>query len=553
MMRHALWLSALAACGTSDGPPGGDTDTTAHTDPPVADTDLPAEDVLAPLDLLARTSLDLRGIRPSLDEIAAVEADPAALDSLIDNFLASPRFGRRVREIYDEIFLTRDEAPFAELAYLEEVWSIPDLSRSIGEEPTRILEHIANAGLPLTAFVTGDWTMANEVTADIFPVDYPPGQTGWQVAHYTDQRPAAGALSTNGLWWQHGSMLNNLNRGRANQFSRIFLCFDYLNAQIDFTGVSALDSEQALGDAIRTDPACASCHDTLDPLAAHFYGFWYFTRRLYDPYDTSAYHPERERAWADLGGLPPAFHGAPTTGLADLGRRTAADPAFSQCFATRSWEGLMRRTATNPERRDILDHDAVFRRAELDVRTLYADIVRSPAYRSGAGVEGRKLASAAVLSSQIEALTGFVWAESGWDLVRAPLLGFGPMAGAVDHIHRAEPLREPSTTLALVHKRLAEAAATYVVDHDLSSGSPTLLTQVDGQEDPTSPDGEAAIRDQIATLHARILTQPVPPDGPIVDALWALWQQTHVGPAPGHEAWSAVITVLLRDPRLVVY
>ena len=46
------------------------------------------------------------------------------------------------------------------------------------------------------------------------------GATGWQVSRYTDGRPAAGVLSTNGLWWRYYSTVSNLNRSRAAAISR---------------------------------------------------------------------------------------------------------------------------------------------------------------------------------------------------------------------------------------------------------------------------------------------------------------------------------------------
>ena len=40
--------------------------------------------------------------------------------------------------------------------------------------------------------------MANPMLGEIWPVDYPDGAEGWQQATYTDGRPGAGVLATNG-------------------------------------------------------------------------------------------------------------------------------------------------------------------------------------------------------------------------------------------------------------------------------------------------------------------------------------------------------------------
>ena len=78
----------------------------------VGDPPLVEEPVMAPVDALVRASLDLRGVRPSLDEIAAVEGDPgfgegSAFVGLVDTFLDDPRYEGRVRDLWAEIYLTR--------------------------------------------------------------------------------------------------------------------------------------------------------------------------------------------------------------------------------------------------------------------------------------------------------------------------------------------------------------------------------------------------------------------------------------------------------------
>ena len=41
---------------------------------------------MGPLRALARISMDLRGVRPSVGELEAVEADPTALGEVVDGF-----------------------------------------------------------------------------------------------------------------------------------------------------------------------------------------------------------------------------------------------------------------------------------------------------------------------------------------------------------------------------------------------------------------------------------------------------------------------------------
>lgn len=556
----AWGVGVLGACGDDADDPGGpsplDETDAVDTEPPGdSDTAPPVEaprPSYVPTDAvgwLVRASLDLRGVRPSLEELAAVEADPDAVEGLVVGFVDDPRFGDRVAELFAEVYLTRDEDPFVRLETYEGRWSLEDLARSTGAEPLQVLARIAREDRSYAEVVTADWTMANEVTGDIWPVDYPEGATGWQVVRYTDGRPSVGLLASNGLWWKYGSMENNLNRGRGNQFSRLFLCADFLAAEIDFSTDQPLSSEEALGDAIRTDPKCAACHDALDPLASHFFGFWYFGPRKATRIDHARYHPQRERAWRDYDGLPPAYRGQPTSGLADLGARVVDDPRFSRCFVERSFDLLLRRARLEDERVILDELTEAFLAEGMRVGALYRALVRHEAYRHGEGDGRLKLVSPAVLSTQLEDLTGFRLSRDDWDLVTAPVLGLQGLAGGIDGRTRTERLDEPSTTQALVVQRLAESAALHVVGHDLATPAEArLLTRVAGVEAAD----DALVAEQIAELHARILSVRVAADDPevlaLVDVLRA-FEASH----DDATAWVAVVTILLRDPRFLVY
>src|SRR5689334_1736014 len=99
-----LWL-AIVGCSTSE--PGAPPVPTP--DPTVPEVPGAEVEGLSPLEMLARTSLDIRGVRPTPDEIARVEADPAALDALVEAFFVDPRFEDRVMALYQEVFLTKME------------------------------------------------------------------------------------------------------------------------------------------------------------------------------------------------------------------------------------------------------------------------------------------------------------------------------------------------------------------------------------------------------------------------------------------------------------
>ncbi len=389
--------------------------TTDSGEPPPEDT-LPEMD---PVRLLARISLDVRGIRPSDSEIAAVQADPDAVDGFIDAWLQDPRWPDRLIDLYGERFFTLTEA-YTLTGYdygLENNGS--SFTRSVGEEPLRILAQIAAEDAPYTDIVTADWSMADEDLAAAWPLDYPASGQGWQKVHYTDGRPAAGVLSTNAMWWRYGSTESNANRKRANAVSRILLCNDYLSRPIDFERtVDLLDSEAVL-DALGSDPACVGCHSTLDPLASYFYGFYYFDDATTD--ELTRYHPEREALWATLTDIAPAYYGVPGYNLRDLGEQMAADPRLVECAVETAFELLLRRDRLTEDMATLTAHREAFVDGGLTFRALYRSLLHDPLYRAGpsevTGAVATKLAPPPLVSSMVEDLTGFRWTDDGAEIL----------------------------------------------------------------------------------------------------------------------------------------
>lgn len=505
-------------------------------------------------ELLTRVSLDLRGVRPSAEDVAAVEADPAALDGLIDTYLHDPRLGDRIVDLFSEVYLTKTETLTVSLSpYDIDDVPLPDVYRSIGEEPLRVLAEIAVADLPVTELVTADWTMANEVTARLWPLDYPAGETGWKRARYTDGRPAAGVLSGTALWWRYGSTDSNANRKRANAVSRIFLCNDYLSRPISFDrNVNLLDTD-ALSDALRSNPGCVNCHASLDPLAAYFFGFW-----TYDPNsaDAGRYHPSRERQWETYLGTPPAYYGEPASGLGDLGWQIAADHRYPECFAQRTTELLLRRDAGLLDFGSLARHRDALIAGGLTLRPLLRSIVDSDEYRAADDTlptaAPTKLVTPELLQSQVEDLTGFRWTSGGYDLMLSEAAGFLTLAGGADGSFVTRSARTPNTTLLLVVERLAEAAAEHVVVADAADpAGARLFRYVDFTETPQTD--RAAMAEQIRHLHVRVFGRTVAADGPEVEANLLLWSELYAVDADPLTAWSGLLSALLRDPDFLLY
>ena len=290
-----MWLIACSAPAeyaeteTSDGTPE---EQSADSGAP---SDVPDEDLMG-MDAawLRRVSLDLRGIPPSEADLDALEADPQIWGELRDGYLEDGRLNERLVHVFAERWHTRVDVFDIEVYDygLPAILEYP-FERAVGEEPLRIMSRVVTEDLPWTEIVLGDWTMADDILATVWPLDYPEGETGWVVSRYTDGRPGVGVLATNGLWWRYNTDESNMNRRRAAAISKLLLCEDYLVRPVAFS--EADTTSEATADAVHSDPYCLACHASLDPVAASLFGFWWLS--LYSEIEETTYHPEREALW----------------------------------------------------------------------------------------------------------------------------------------------------------------------------------------------------------------------------------------------------------------
>lgn len=512
------------------------------------------EPLPAPL-LLRRLSLDLRGTLPTLAELDAVEADPAALEGLLDTLLADPRLGDRLVALLGELWLTRvDTFNLDPIDYgLDDAVEYSFL-RSVGEEPLRLAAEVAVQDLPWTDVVTVDWTLGNDLLAEIWELDCEEGE-GWRRCRYTDGRPAGGVLMTNGLWWRYYTTPNNYNRSRAAALSRLFLCEDFLLRPVSFEAPRLLDRE-SLNEAIRLEPACVSCHSAMDPLASAMFGFWWFD--LYDTSELSRYHPEREWLGEYYLEVAPAWFGEALSGPGELGPRLAADPRFSSCTVETFARGLWRRELVRSDTDELLRlRDAWVAQDDAPLRPLLRALVQSATYTAGSLTEDApaeaeslttlRLMSAEVLASAVEELTGFTWTFEGFDQLDNDLLGYRVLLGGVDGHTVTSPERNPSISRAVAVRRLAEAAASTAVAAAFDNPDPEGLFS--GMTSAHTPDDPAFV-DALDTLHRRLFAE-LPTDEERAAAL-AFWAEVRAVSGP-RTAWAALLAAWLRDPRFSTY
>jgi len=525
-------------------------------------------------DQLIRASMALRGVRPGADELAAVRDDPDAVESIVDGYLDSPEFGETMRDLHAEAFLTRyANLPLPAADELADAQTGP-MQESLGEEPLRLIEHVIMGDRPYTEIVTADYTMADPTVATAYGLAYDQAGPTWQETHYTDGRPAAGVLATTAFLVRHRSAGDNFNRGRANAMSRALLCYDFLSRDVVVDGSIDLSDPEVVANAVVENAACASCHQTLDPLASYVWGFnpnlnqGEIERGGYPLLDF--FRPDQVNRWRRTSHRPPGFFGITADGLGGLGAAIAADPRFSSCAARRFYSFMAQEPLDQVPLELVAELQRRFVDSGYSAKQLAKAVVLSQPFRAShatadADAEhlvGLKKARPEQLSRMFRDLTGFTWETVATarlrggkvgrvDLMKDDTVGFRVLAGGIDSFYVVNPSHTFNATYSLVLRALAAAAAGYVVDADFDAADPSaraLLAKVG----PDTTD-EPAVRAQLADLFARLYGDFSPPESDAIGEAYALFSETLARTGQVDHAWKTTLTALFQDLRIATY
>ena len=569
-LRRALPLAALLAlpaCGddaaaTSDAATtAGDTsagDTDAGTD---TDTGGPAVDLLPAPQHLIRVSMALRGMRPSEAELAAVEADPAALPAIVDAYLAAPELGATVRDVYNDALLALVDFAVPPAGFLPKgqlAGADPyALNRAVMEAPLRLVERVVMDDRPFTEIVTADYTLADPHVAAVWGLAHS-GAPGWEETQWTGARARAGLLSDSWLWSRHSSTVTNANRGRASAMARAFLCHDFLDREIAIDTDVNLADPNVVAAAVEANPSCAACHQALDPLASFFSGYLpNFAPAILD-YPIQTWVPGLFDKLFKVNLRPPSYYGAPGDDLADLGAMIAADPRFSLCAARRFYAYVHQLSPEEVPQVRAAELQRTLLDGGMKIRPLLREIVLADDFRRRDA--GPRRARPLHLARLIEDLTGFRWRTDlsafgvgKVDLMDDTLIGFQVLGGGIDAYYVTRPSHAFNATASLVLQGLARVAANAVVERDLAEPDPSkraLLTKVTtGQTD------EPSVRAQLVALFRRLYGVALAADDPQITAAHRLFADT-LAAAPLKNpkvAWKITLTALLQDHRIAFY
>jgi hypothetical protein len=532
---------------------------------------------IAPASLLVRASMDLRGRRPAPAELDVVEGDPGAYGNLVNSYLYSPEFLERVKDVYDDALLVRRE---------DENDPSRDETSAIYGEAIELIAWIVAHDRPFSEIGTGDYTVANELfqrDPDRMPFPMLP-VTGpdWQQTRYTDGRPHAGLLSTSAFYEVWDTNNTNKNRRRANRWSILFHCYNFLDTPVDVTRNVDNNDADAVLNAVTSRPDCKACHDRLDPMASFLFPM--DNVPLLQDADATDFFSGNPERWRTANRRPPSILGVPGTDIRDMGRLMTSHPKFAECQTKRVFKMLfLRDPKTSAELTTAADIAARwpvedgFNFRQLVRRWLLSDVYRNQPPTDGADWVRR--VSPERLQNLIEDLTGFVWSRppdtddpgnDGPRLAPVSLLtneedGFKIILGGINGVSVSGRSYSLNASVAMVQRKVASLAADYVLRNDLAlpDGQRRLLFGVTGTEHPFID--EAALRARISWLVRRLYGQHADPGSAEVTSWFQLYRAlftdgtqggTGSGQVPGgpaERAWRGLLTAMLRSPRILLY
>lgn len=532
-----------------------------------------------------KATLAIAGRLPTADELLQVDGgDNDDLDAALDGLLEEEAFYERLKEIYNDIFLTDkylggqraiellDSDRFPSAFWYE---AEPDqdeqnrlerlANRGVAREPLELVAYLARNNLPWTELVTADYLMVNPFSARSYGVD---GSVAFDDVTDGDEfqpaalpdYPHAGVL-TSPMWLNRfPTTETNRNRHRARMVFKFFLATDILriaDRPVDAAAIAGFNP--TLNDA-----SCTVCHANIDPIAGTF--------QNWD--DAGRFAPPAEGWFGDM--FAPGFkdEALPFDDRFEatdfLGARLAADPLNALSTVHTLYTGLTGRQPVSapsdpadPEfdakSRAFVAQDAVLQAIVKDfvanghnVKTAVKGIVRSPYFRAQtaqpsvattgnrgflASLGTARFLTPELLDRKIEAVVGYPWTRSDNRRFLLDTNEYLIYYGGIDSDSVITRIVEPNGLMAAVASRMSFEMACRAGPRDftLSRESRILFPFVEPTYEPEDengfaiPDGEVAIKENIRHLFDRILDQRVSLEDEELLAAYELWTDTWKG------------------------
>ena len=391
--------------------------------------------------LLRRVTLSLAGRLPSDEELNRVEKEElSAVDSILDSIMQEEAFYGRLKEGFNDIFLTVGIEDNAEtlLSYdhfeKTRLWyqthdfsNLPEAEReragwklaavyrdALLREPLELIAYIVRNDRPFSELATADYIMVSPYTArgygiydevkDQFknsedPFEFIPARLhalqardGKVQESKTGLYPHSGFLSMFHYLRRYPSTETNRNRLRARMFYQHFLGVDIMQLAPRSTDAAAVAAKFEIPTMQAAD--CVVCHKTLDPVAGLFQDF-NFQGEL---------GPRKEGWYKDM--FPSGFEGEELPedqrwrATQWLAERTVKDPRFPIAMVEHVYFILVGRKVLQPpediddpnfsgkrrayleQRRMITAAASRLKESDLNLKQAFKAIVSSDFYRA---------------------------------------------------------------------------------------------------------------------------------------------------------------------------
>jgi len=397
--------------------------------------------MISPPRLLRRATLSLAGRLPSADELAIVgQGGPKAIDAILDKIMREDAFYERLKEGFNDIFLTvgiednaetilsyehfentrlwyqnHDFSHFPEAERERAGWKLADVYRqALLREPLELIVYIVRNDRPFTELATADYIMVSPYTSrgygmfeevkDQFknledPFEYIPAKLkalksreGHTEESATGLYPHAGFLSMFHYLRRYPSTETNRNRLRARMFYQHFLGIDIMQLAPRSTDASAVAAKYEI--PTMQAPDCVVCHTTVDPVAG-----------VFQDYDFEGHIGPRKDGWytdmfqAGFEGeeLPASERWRAPQWLAE---RAVKDPRFPGAMVEHVYSIMMgrkvlqapddiedplfgaKRRAFREQRRMITDLAGRFVESGYNLKTAFKGMIASDFYRA---------------------------------------------------------------------------------------------------------------------------------------------------------------------------
>jgi len=525
---------------------------------------------------LRKATLSLVGRLPTLDEEQTVRDEGfAGLDAVLDRVMEDGAFYDRLKEIYNDHFLTDryydgtnaidllDGEDYPTRYWFDELGENDPVrgearefaNRAVAREPLELVAHVVRGNLPYTEVLTADYTMVNWYSAQTFGVSFD-GEADYETFQPAKIPgiPHAGVL-TSTVWLNRFPTTDtNRNRHRSRMVYEFFLATD-----VQALGSRPVDASAITGvNPTRNDPNCTICHEVVDPMAGAF--------QNWDP--MGRYRPPEMGWYAEM--VPTGFgdvempNDNARAALQWMVRELVRDRRFALSAIHIMFKGLSGQSPLKEpddpqaagyleaiqavrEQQQVFDGIAeVFAESNYNLKSVVKEIVKSSYYRAANATEtldenrSAELAEVGTgrllppeqLDRKVRAATGYPW-QANRDSV--PYLldtnQYRIFYGGIDSDTVAQRITEPNGVMANIARRMANEVACLAVPQDFAKDASdrVMFPLVDTTYQPEDDNGfevpgsAAAIRGNIQYLQQRLWGEYADTNDPETNRIFELF------------------------------